>query len=290
MRHRQALTILGVALVLLAGWRGMLVRFHLRADFGESNYRANRIRIERYLQLPQAPAWVLVGSSLSGRLRSAAFANTPLADIAVLGLDGSTPLVGMVVLTNRADLPRVVLVETYTLNGGWKTNDPMLLDDLHSPGLKLARADPLFAAEQRPSSLLYSTLKEWRDPSAKGSMPRTNATAFEAAPAEPVETPRPESLAPLRSAIAALQARGVVVVLVDLLAGEQGPTPLRTQPDSAELIAQEFGLGRIDLRAEWFRRGWVPTYTDSKHLDAASADAAARLLAEVAPGLVGPLK
>ena len=147
MRHRQAIAILVVALALLAAWRGALAWLGRAAEFGESNYQANRIRIERYLARPKAPEYVVLGSSLSGRLRPAAFAGSALSDVAVLGLDGSSPLLGIAVLAHRADLPRVALVETFAFNRGWKANDQLLLDGLAGPGMRLARADRLFAAD-----------------------------------------------------------------------------------------------------------------------------------------------
>lgn len=281
MRHRQALAILAVAVALLAAWRVASGWLGRGADFGESNYQANRIRIERYLARPTAPANVLVGSSLSGRLRPAAFAGTALGDIAVLGLDGSTPLLGMATLTNRADLPKLVLVETFTFDRGWKTNDQLLLDGLRGPGMRLARSDRLFAADRRPSSLLYSWFKTRRDPPGTGAVPRTNDAVRVPGSREIPGTPGVAELARLRAGIEALRARGVEVVLVDVLAGERQMPGGRTGPDTAEILANEFGLRRVDLRREWFARGWEPRYTDARHADAATADAMARLLAEV---------
>jgi hypothetical protein len=281
MRHRPTLAILVVAVLLLAAWRVVIGVRPQPAEFGESNYQANRIRIERYLRRSRAPAWVLLGSSLSGRLPAEAFAGTALADIEVLGLDGSTPLIGMAVLTNRTDRPRVVLVETFTFNRGWKTNDQLLLDGLRSPGMTLARADPLFAAEQRPSSLLYSWLKAGRGPSVNLTSPTTNAAVRLPGPADPAGVAPAAVLDPLRAGLRAVQAAGMEVVLVDLLAGERQAPGARPGPDTAQALADELGLRRLDLRAEWFARGWVPTYTDARHLDAGSAAAAARLLAEV---------
>ncbi|KAB2660565.1 MAG: hypothetical protein DVB31_13885 [Verrucomicrobia bacterium] len=280
MRHRQAIAILVVALALLAAWRGALAWLGRAAEFGESNYQANRIRIERYLARPKAPEYVVLGSSLSGRLRPAAFAGSALSDVAVLGLDGSSPLLGIAVLAHRADLPRVALVETFAFNRGWKANDQLLLDGLAGPGMRLARADRLFAADQRPTSLLYSWFKERRDRAGSGSGPRTNEAVRVAGPAEVPGTAAAADLSRLMEDIRALRARGVEVVLVDVLAGEKRMPGERTGPDTAALVAREFGLRRIDLRREWFARGWEPGYTDLRHLDGPSADALARLLAE----------
>jgi hypothetical protein len=279
MRHRQAIAIVAVALALLAGWRVALGWLGGAAEFGESNYQANRIRIERYLARPKAPEYVVLGSSLSGRLRASGFAGTAMSDVAVLGFDGSTPLLGMALLTNRLDLPRVALVETFLFDRGWKANDQLLLDGLSGPGMGLARADRLFAADQRPTTLLYSWMKERRDRANAGTAPRTNDAVRLPSPPETPGSAGPETLAQLREAIRALRDRGVEVILVDMLTGEKRMPGERLAPDTAELVSREFGLRRIDLRRDWFARGWEPGYTDRRHLDGASANALARLLA-----------
>jgi len=59
---RDALRILLLTAVLCAGWQGLVRVRGWKADFGESNYTANRIRLEEYLLRPAAPRHVLIGS------------------------------------------------------------------------------------------------------------------------------------------------------------------------------------------------------------------------------------
>lgn len=277
---RQALAILLTSLALALGWQAVTAVGGWRARFGESNYIANRIRLEDYLLLPAAPRQVLVGSSLSGRLLPEFFVGTALADFATLGLDGSIPLVGLEALAHRPDLPSVVFVETYLMEKPWSANDQVLVDGLRSPGTALARRVPVTRAANRPSSILYSAVKARRDRAGAGSIV-TNEPAVR----EPGPTVTPAPVAPAvvdrwRTMLASLAQRGVKVVFVDLPSGEDRmPGPLAS-PDLAGKLAGDFKLARIDLRAEWFSRGWRPTYTDGRHLDAASARATARMLAE----------
>ena len=84
-RTRQALAILATAAALCGAWTWAARRPGMTAEFAEYNQAANRIRIEGYLARPSAPAHVLVGSSLSGRLLPSYFEGTRMADVATLG-------------------------------------------------------------------------------------------------------------------------------------------------------------------------------------------------------------
>lgn len=277
---RQALAILLTALLLAVAWQAVISVGGWRARFGESNYVANRIRLEDYLLLPAAPRRVLVGSSLSGRLLPEFFAGTPLADFATLGLDGSIPLVGLEALAHRPDLPSTVYVETYLMEKPWSANDQVLVDGLRSPGTELARRVPVTRAANRPSSILYSAVKARRDGRGDGNIATNQPSVTGAGPVVIPAPVVPAVLERWRTMLASLAQRGVRVVLIDLPSGEtRMPGPLASA-DLPGVLAGEFGLTRIDLRTEWFRRGWRPTYTDGRHLDAASAKATARMLAE----------
>jgi hypothetical protein len=277
---RHALQILGVTAVILGLWQVCLRGFGWEARFAESNYFANRIRMEEYLFRGAAPKHVLVGSSLSGRLLPEYFAGTTLSDFATLGLDGSIPLVGLDVLGRRPDLPTVVFVETYLVEKDWGANDRLLIEGLDSPGTTLARHVPMTRASRRPTSLLYSAVK-LRKESGGGGLIETNAPGvWEPGPVMEVGIPAEALVAKWRERMQALKARGVRVVFVDLPGGEVRMPGPRRSPDLVDGLVTEFGAVRIDLRTEWFGRGWKPRYTDGRHLDAGSARATARLLAE----------
>jgi hypothetical protein len=280
---RDAIRILLLAAVLCAGWQGLVRVAGWKADFGESNFTANRIRLEEYLLRPAAPRHVLIGSSLSGRLQAEFFDGTSLQDFVTLGLDGSIPLVGIEALSRRPDLPEVVFIETYLMSRAWKANDQVLVDGMESVGMKLAREIPLFRASHRPSSVLYNSIKRRRGSEGSGGPPQTNAAASQVPgptwDATPVD---PEILTRWRGVMEGLRAKGIRVVLVDLPMGETTMPGERRGVDLPELLVKEFGVRRLDVAREWFRRGWLPVYTDGRHLDAGSAGWTARLLAEMA--------
>ena len=80
--RRQAWRIVAVALVLLGAWRGVLGVTRWRADFAETNYQQNLLRIEsfhRRMTSEQPATTVLAGTSITGRLLPQFFDRTPLA-------------------------------------------------------------------------------------------------------------------------------------------------------------------------------------------------------------------
>lgn len=280
---RDGLRVVMVALALLSGW-GLCLRWTgWRAAFGESNYVANRIRLEDYLFRGAAPRHVLVGSSLSGRLLPEYFRGTRLEDFGTLGLDGSIPLVGLEVLGRRVDLPEVVYVETYLMSKDWGVNDRTLLEGLDSAGIELARRVPVTRAASRPTSVLYSAMKLRKERAGSGLVETNVAGVREPGPAEAVPTVPPGLEERWRKVVGGLRDRGVRVVLVDVPGGELRMPGPRNGPDLGDVLASEFGLKRLDLRSAWFGRGWRPRYTDGRHLDVGSARMTAALLAELAP-------
>ena len=99
-RTKQTLLIVALGVALLGGWFGVCRMFGWRARLAENNYQANLIRLETFLHQP-APPSVLVGSSMTGRLLPEYFDGTPLAGVANLGLDGSSPDLGLDVVLRR---------------------------------------------------------------------------------------------------------------------------------------------------------------------------------------------
>lgn len=275
-RH-HALQIAGLAVVLLVAWRLVLGWTGVRADFADSNYQSNLIRLEDYVGRPTPPPVVLAGSSVTGRLLPRYFADTPTPDVGNLGLDGSSALLGLEVIGAGTALPRVVLVETYLLGRPWGGNDDVLVRALDGAGVRLARADPVFRAATRPSALLYSWLKS-RAPADAGRPAPTASTTPPPAAGGPVADPDPLPDR-WRRAMVRLRDAGVRVVLVDIPLGrEEGAGPPAGE-DFPGRVARELGLERIDLRTALASAGVVPAYTDGLHLDVPTARRAAALLA-----------
>jgi len=282
-RYRQAKAILLLAVALLLGWRGVLAVWPMRAEFGESNYQQNLLRIENYRrQLRQSPGGppmaVLAGTSVAGRMLPEYFAGTGLAGIPNLGLDGTSPAFALELLLRERQVPRRVFLETYLLHKEAGGNEKLIRESLDSPGGRLAAVDPLFRTETRPSSLLYSALKRGRDASAPGR-PADNRVPYW------TNAPAAGAMKRLEAAIRSLRDRGSEVVLVDLPVGyDWPPGPNLGEPVASELIATQ-KLTRLDLRADLLARGIEPHFTDRLHLDGATARAVAGVLADRAARL-----
>lgn len=276
---RPILLILIVALLLCGAWSAAL-RVLPRPALAESNYEANRLRMENWMLGPPAPA-VLVGTSMTGRLLSSDFDGTPLAGLANLGLDGASPETGLRLTLLREPAPPLILLEVQLLAKRPGPNDRQLLELATGVGLQVSRYLPLTRADARPSTVLYAWMK-----SHQKGMVDAGGPERESSPAE-VEDPAVAAenaaamdqdwrirMVPL---LQQLQERGSRVVLVRLPAGKNNPVdPEALNP--ADLIAGELGLPLVDL-LRWTRKeGLAVSYSDGLHLSPQSAAAVSKLM------------
>jgi hypothetical protein len=102
------------------------------------------ITLNRYANEP-IPDIVLVGSSLTFRLKEDYFATPHLRN---LGLAGGSPVTGLEIVANRQDLPKLVLIETNVLS---RPLDATLVERYS----KRANAEPLFFRPVRTAVAAY---------------------------------------------------------------------------------------------------------------------------------------
>jgi hypothetical protein len=105
------------------------------------------ITLNRYAEGP-IPDVVLVGSSLTFRLKEEYFATTKLRNLA---LAGGSPVTGLEIVANQQRLPRIVLVETNVLS---RATDEVLVDRYSRKG----NAEPLFF---RPVRAVVASYENW---------------------------------------------------------------------------------------------------------------------------------
>jgi hypothetical protein len=278
-RNRQALTIVWLALCLLAAFGLLAAAPFWRAELAETNFQANLIRLQGFL-FDKPPQTVLVGSSITGRLVPSYFQNTSLAPLANLGLDGSGTLFGLgLALSNP---PPVVVLEENTFLRPANDNEQLLEATLREPTFHLAKYLPILRARSRPSSVLYTWLKqhsrEGGNSKPENELVRTNSPGKGLR--GPSTTADPDEVRKvLRTEIGELIKHGSRVVLMRL------PSQRATTNDPAfalsELLAREFKLLHVDLDAECTSRGRTMTFTDGIHLSVNSAREASRVLAEL---------
>jgi hypothetical protein len=118
------------------------------------------ITLNRYAKEP-IPDVVLVGSSLTFRLKEEYFATTKLRNLA---LAGGSPVTGLEIVANQPRLPKIVLVETNVLS---RATDDVLVDKYSWRG----NAEPLFF---RPVRTVVASYENWLH------APVTHAQAFSA--------------------------------------------------------------------------------------------------------------
>ena len=285
---RQIAILVGLTAVLCGLWSAAL-RVLPRPALAETNYEANRLRMEGWLLGPGSKA-VLVGTSMSGRLLPSYFDGTPLAGIANLGLDGASPDTGLRLALMRHPTPSLVLLEGHLLSKRTGPNDSQLLELATGVGLQITALAPLTRADARPSTVLYGWMKERRGGpeagagGAGGSSGTVTARVVSAAQAEKDAAGLDPDWRPrIRSLIATLQEQGARVVLVRLPSGIGDPADPEA-PNELDAIAGELGLPLVDLLRLSRKDRVTVSYTDGLHLTPQAARAVSRILAETVAG------
>lgn len=276
-----ALGVILFGLVLAFAYSFAVERLHRKAQFAETNFQANLLRLGEFLHGKNASGVVLVGSSMGARLQPKFFPKLAPVNIS---LDGSSARMGMSFVLKAEHPARLVLVEENTITRPTAGNDGLLLEALQEPQMRAAGWIPFLRAAYRPSSIVYSAMKQKTDVSrgAPASTPEPGGTAVECVvnPVEAAPTPALSTAAnvansnrELREAvemIRALQAQGTKVLIYRLPMGRPHPQCLVQQA----LPEVPF----VNVEAELAAVGHVPLYSDGMHLASPSAQAAAQVL------------
>jgi hypothetical protein len=186
-------------------------------------------------------------------------------------LDGSGPLLAAALITNRQELPRLVMVETFLIDKPWTKNDDSLLASVQGFSPWLAAQVPPLRSEHRPTSLLYSWIKRRKEGASAAPGTKTLPTVDPNPPAAKID-----SVTRLTQTLATLQKLGVKVVIVRFPTGESRAELRRELPSGhpGRQIAEALHAPFIDVAQAVAAADWEPLYTDGLHL---SADAARRV-------------
>jgi hypothetical protein len=131
-RYKNALEIVVVAILLLAGYAIFQRLTGTSAVLLESNLQSNLARASRYLNASKVDT-VLVGSSMTGRLLPSYFKGEGM-NISNLGLDGCHAPFGLEIILMRKDLPQRVLIETASLDHDPNANEKTVREASRSGG------------------------------------------------------------------------------------------------------------------------------------------------------------
>ena len=280
---------LGAVLVLLACGLAT-ARFGNELQLPSTTTRdGTLITLNRYAREP-VPRVVLVGSSLSFRLKEEYFSSARLRNLA---LAGGSPITGLEIAANQPRLPRLILVETNILS---RPVDPALVERYPEGG----NPEPIFF---RPIRAAVAAYENWRHaPLTHADVSSALDRLLEAPPSnfdnriyldraieqwnadDPTDALR-VNLARLQQLIEAVERRGTKVLLYELPYAE----PLeasRAARISHELVHAAFPDPGRWLRIEFARDEL--RWADGAHLDERSAVIVARSIDRVIPGMLGP--
>ena len=134
-------------------------------SFAESNYMANKIRLQSLDSDEKELNAVITGSSIAARLYPSLIEGEKSS--LNLSLDGSRAILGSNRLLESGKYADVLLIEMNTILLDTDGNDRSLINGLNSGTEKLSHYFPLVKAKMRPVTIAYSKLKEYKDSKLK---------------------------------------------------------------------------------------------------------------------------
>jgi hypothetical protein len=267
-RYKNALEIVVVAILLLAGYAIFQRLTGTSAVLLESNLQSNLARASRYLNASKVDT-VLVGSSMTGRLLPSYFKGEGM-NISNLGLDGCHAPFGLEIILMRKDLPQRVLIETASLDHDPNANEKTVREAIQTPTFKIGRVVEAFRPENRPLSLLYWWCKQLSDRKPGGS----SHPAFinDQQNADPTsESSKSELIGndqAIEEILITLKKRGVDVRLFSIPHADGWGMP---QSGRIAKISKDVGIPILEPGVEIAKRTDTLRFTDGAHLDVASA-------------------
>ena len=268
-KNRNAIEILFLAILLLAGYAFFQRVTGSSAVLLESNLQSNLARISRYLHAPKVDT-VIVGSSVAGRLLPDYFRNEGV-EVTNLGLDGSRTLYGLEIVRQRKDLPKLVLVDTSMLFMEANANEASLRAAVASPTFQMGEGFTPFRPENRPLSLLYWWMKKLSD--QRGGAQAHGAWSVEMPNnelfvKEEVATKEDANDRAIKEALIGLKSMGVDIRLVEIPRAEGWGYP---RGGKLRKISEESGVPILEPGVEIAKTTDTLHFTDGLHLDVPSA-------------------
>ena len=247
------------------------------------------ITLNRYAKEP-IPEIVIVGSSLSFRLKEEYFARARLRNLA---LSGGSPVTGLLVVANQASLPKVVLVEANVLS---RPVDTIVVEKYSRSG----NAEPLFFRPIRTvvaayESWLHTPLSHVQVSLALSQLLKQPPSDFDnhvyvdralrQSNAEDAAVAVRVNVARIEQLIAEMERRGARVLLYELPYSEQleGARSART---TREIVHSKFPDPDRWLHIDFTRSEL--RWADGVHLDKRSALIIAQSIDEALSTLLGP--
>lgn len=280
---RRFLPILVVFAVLFGGYQLLLRSVLSPAVYSENPAQSSLINIQGGL-FGDDEEVALVGSSISARLLTDFFAERGVPVVG-LALDAQGPALGIDLLADADRLPGTVMVEINRSLYSSSSNEQTIIDTVGSTGFDLAREVPGLRAESRPSSVLYTELKQQKDgagaPDAGDGFVPEIFTVTEDPGFDPTSLTEEQREGVARVTSSLDEAASAGACLVFFIAPDRGFAGPAEQA-FADHLSFTYGAPVVDLRAveDQIALG----YTDHIHLDIPSARLVSHVLADAMLG------
>ena len=264
---------LGLLLGLVVAYEATLRLTGVQADYSENNLQANLSRIATYRFEPACENLIL-GSSLSARLLPEFFANQGMPS-KNLALDGAGVPMGLEIVGWQKSGLRRLFLEANSLFFRSPQNEHTIREAMQNPVFAWGQHLFFLRPGSRPSSLLYSWLKKFREDKESGS-----PGAWPVSGVGQLQSLTENELEQLRQ----FRREGVELffVIVPTGVGERNPRA------DLEPAAKGLGATWIAPRDHLPENGRELRYTDGLHLDRPSAQKISAIIVEMAKSRGGP--
>lgn len=276
---RRFVPALVVFLVLFGGYQILLRSVISPAVYSENSSQSSLIKIQEALYNDNAEV-AIVGSSISARFLDQFFVEQGLP-VAGIALDAQGPALGIDLLADADRIPATVAVEINRSLYSSSENEQTILDTVASPSFDLAEPIPGLRAQSRPSSVLYTELKQRRDGAGRADAGTGLTPVVYQIDQDPNFNPaslteeQQEGAARLRSALETVVESGACIVFY--IAPDQGFAGPAEQA-FAEELSFAYRSPVVDLRT--IEQQVELGYTDYIHLDVPSARLVSHVLAD----------
>ena len=255
-RILPVLVILVIAAgVVLLNW--LVVRsLGFEAPFSATGYHSNLSRLHDFDDAGE-PEVLLVGSSITGRFLPSYFSGGA-GEVVNLGLDAAGSSTSAEIVLEGSVKPKVLVLESNGLRKAPNDAGLIIMDTRNTASYHIAAAIPPVRPGFRPSDVLYSRLKVWKDSRGGQKLPEFDPAKLPATRWDPDY---------VNALLDDLRGRCDRLVIVNY------PSISQSDPDLVVLLrdlsARDESIVYLDLHEEMKDEGL--RFTDKVHLAAPSA-------------------
>lgn len=236
--------------------------------FSATGYSSNIARVHD-LEKKEQHGTIMLGSSITGRLLPEFFQEQGL-QVTNLGIDGGGAATAVELFLDTDVRTEVLVVETNGLRFRPRPAGEVVLGARSTVGFKLAHQFPVVQPQYRPSAVLYTRLKRWKDTNSGQTL--RGEVNLEGVPEVNVWNEEY-----IRSVVLRISQRAEKIYFVSI--PSKAPTPEVSKRFFKELSQADSKFVFVDLSEEMKDEGLL--FTDQVHLSMPSARRVSQRLVEV---------